>query len=185
MNAAGRSSRGRGSLVESRLWQAVERFEEAWQRGERPSLDDYLPADEAGREALLPHLVHIDLERGLKAGEPVRVESYLQCYPALNDAAVLVDLLAELRAYPPPAGDGQEARTSRGYAGVAVPFELRTEAGVLAFISTTTVFGTPVDITLSELALETFFPADEATARVMNGKWENGNGKTERVNGRG
>jgi hypothetical protein len=94
---------------------------------------------------------------------------------------VLVDLLAELRAYPPPPGDGQEARISRDYAGVAVPFELRTGAGVLAFISTTTVFGTPVDITLSELALETFFPADEATARAMNGKWESGKGNEKEV----
>jgi hypothetical protein len=34
-------------------------------------------------------------------------------------------------------------------------------------ISTTTVFGTPVDITLSELALETFFPADAATAQLL------------------
>jgi len=35
---------------------------------------------------------------------------------------------------------------------------------VLSFFSTTMIFGTPVDITLSELALETFFPADEFTA---------------------
>jgi hypothetical protein len=42
-----------------------------------------------------------------------------------------------------------------------------TPAGILSFISTTTVFGTPVDITLSELALETFFPADAATAAVL------------------
>ncbi len=38
---------------------------------------------------------------------------------------------------------------------------------VLSFISTTMIFGTPVDITLSELALETFFPADELTAERM------------------
>jgi hypothetical protein len=48
-----------------------------------------------------------------------------------------------------------------------VPLKLRTEAGVLSFLSTTTIFGTPVDVTLSEIALETFFPADEATARVL------------------
>jgi hypothetical protein len=47
---------------------------------------------------------------------------------------------------------------------VAIPFKLRRNDEVLSFISTTMVFGTPVDITLSELALETFFPADEATA---------------------
>jgi hypothetical protein len=53
------------------------------------------------------------------------------------------------------------------YAGVVVPIELRTGDGVLAFFSTTTVFGTPVDITLAELAVESFFPADEATANAL------------------
>jgi transcriptional regulator with XRE-family HTH domain len=48
-----------------------------------------------------------------------------------------------------------------------VPFRLATPAGVLSFISTTTVFGTPIDVTLSELALETFFPADAATAAAL------------------
>jgi hypothetical protein len=38
---------------------------------------------------------------------------------------------------------------------------------VLSFISTTMVFGTPVDVTLQELALETFFPADDLTAERM------------------
>jgi hypothetical protein len=46
---------------------------------------------------------------------------------------------------------------------VAIPFKLRLNGEELSFISTTMIFGTPVDITLSELALETFFPADEAT----------------------
>jgi len=44
---------------------------------------------------------------------------------------------------------------------------MRYEGEVLSFFSTTMVFGTPVDITLSELALETFFPADEPTAARM------------------
>ncbi len=38
---------------------------------------------------------------------------------------------------------------------------------MLSFISTTMIFGTPVDVTLSELALETFFPADDLTAKRM------------------
>ena len=50
---------------------------------------------------------------------------------------------------------------------VAIPFKLRLNGEVLSFISTTMIFGTPVDITLSELALETFFPADELTAERM------------------
>jgi len=50
---------------------------------------------------------------------------------------------------------------------VAIPFKLRRNDEVLSFISTTMVFGTPVDITLQELALETFFPADDLTAERM------------------
>jgi hypothetical protein len=42
-----------------------------------------------------------------------------------------------------------------------------TDAGTLSFFSTTTVFGTPIDITLSELALEAFFPADAVTAETL------------------
>jgi transcriptional regulator with XRE-family HTH domain len=50
---------------------------------------------------------------------------------------------------------------------VAIPFKLRHGDEVLSFFSTTMVFGTPVDVTLSELALETFFPADERTAERL------------------
>ena len=78
---------------------------------------------------------------------------------------VLAELLRELRQYPEPSGG--RPSSARDYAGVVVPFELRTDTGVLAFISTTTVFGTPVDITLSELAVESFFPADKATAEAL------------------
>ncbi|HEX6039745.1 helix-turn-helix transcriptional regulator [Longimicrobium sp.] len=81
---------------------------------------------------------------------------------------VLADLLEELSAYP-------VARSTRiapdappvGHPSVFVPLELATPAGVLTFISTTTVFGTPVDVTVAELALECFFPADAATAERM------------------
>jgi transcriptional regulator with XRE-family HTH domain len=81
---------------------------------------------------------------------------------------VLVDLLNELRAYPDLPGEASAApRTPRDYAGIVVPFELRTPAGTLALFGTTTVFGTPVDITLAELAVESFFPADAATAEIL------------------
>jgi hypothetical protein len=52
---------------------------------------------------------------------------------------------------------------------VVVPFQLMTEGGVLSFFTTTTVFGTPIDVSLSELAIEAFFPADEATAERLRG----------------
>jgi hypothetical protein len=48
-----------------------------------------------------------------------------------------------------------------------VPVQFVTDGGVLSFFSTTTVFGTPLDITLSELALEAFFPADPATGETL------------------
>ena len=87
---------------------------------------------------------------------------------------ILVRLLRELRDYPGSDGPGSNGRGSDQVDGtdydataIAVPFRLVTAAGVLAFFSTTTVFGTPVDITLSELAVEAFFPADQQTADAL------------------
>jgi transcriptional regulator with XRE-family HTH domain len=77
----------------------------------------------------------------------------------------LVALMAELRAYPVPPDDGEAERTiDQDVARMVVPLRLRTERGLLALFSTTTVFGTPIDVTLSELAIESFFPADRASA---------------------
>ncbi len=78
----------------------------------------------------------------------------------------LAALLAELRAYPESAGPDAGALPGEHH-GVLMPFEFHTPLGTLRLISTTTVFGSPVDITLQELALETFFPADEASARLL------------------
>ncbi|MBV9985951.1 helix-turn-helix transcriptional regulator [Bradyrhizobium sp.] len=74
----------------------------------------------------------------------------------------LLKLYHELRAYPLPARAAPLPPDS-----VAIPFRLRHGGEVLTFMSTTMVFGTPVDVTLSELALETFFPADDLTAERM------------------
>jgi transcriptional regulator with XRE-family HTH domain len=78
--------------------------------------------------------------------------------------AQLIALHEELKRYPVPARSGPPPKISES---VVVPFQLRMGNDVLSFISTTMVFGTPVDITLSELALETFFPADAATAEKL------------------
>ena len=74
----------------------------------------------------------------------------------------MLKLYQDLKAYPIPARSGPLSPDN-----VAIPFKLRHDGEVLSFISTTMVFGTPVDITLSELALETFFPADDLTAERM------------------
>lgn len=74
----------------------------------------------------------------------------------------LIKLYSELRACPMPARSAPLSSDN-----VAIPFKLRRGGDVLTFISTTMIFGTPVDITLSELAVETFFPADDLTAERM------------------
>ena len=86
----------------------------------------------------------------------------------LSGDAELDDLLAELKGYPAPSQPlSRNASIVHADARVFVPLELQTPAGVLSFISTTTVFGTPVDVTVAELALESFFPADPATAECL------------------
>ena len=81
---------------------------------------------------------------------------------------VLTELLRGARApIRRRAPHGRGRRREREYAGVLVPLQFTTEQGVLSFFSTTTVFGTPLDITLSELALESFFPADAATGEAL------------------
>jgi transcriptional regulator with XRE-family HTH domain len=74
----------------------------------------------------------------------------------------LIKLHQELKSYPIPARSAPLPADN-----VAISFKLRFEGEVLSFMSATMIFGTPVDITLSELALETFFPADEFTAERM------------------
>jgi serine/threonine protein kinase/formylglycine-generating enzyme required for sulfatase activity len=81
--------------VSSGVKQRVDRFEDAWQAGQRPQIDDYLSLDSADRRSGLIELVHVDLERRLKSGEPVRVEQYLERYPELAaDQAIVLNLLA-------------------------------------------------------------------------------------------
>jgi transcriptional regulator with XRE-family HTH domain len=77
----------------------------------------------------------------------------------------LVTLLAELRAYPAPY---RSRPASAAPAEIAVPLILETEEGRLSFLSTTTVFGTAVDVTLADLVIETFLPADDQTAEILS-----------------
>ncbi|BBZ33729.1 helix-turn-helix domain-containing protein [Mycolicibacterium confluentis] len=75
----------------------------------------------------------------------------------------LAALLAELEAYP----GGGEADDQFG--GVAVPLRLTAGDGSeLTFLSTVTTFGTALDLTVAELSIEAFLPADEATAAALS-----------------
>lgn len=78
--------------------------------------------------------------------------------------AALIALLAELRAYPT---SGPFSPPLREAAPVITPLKLKTEAGILSMFGVTTLFGMPQDVTLEELAIETFFPADEASAELL------------------
>lgn len=76
---------------------------------------------------------------------------------------VLVELMEELLAYPA----SQDHHGEDEFASVAVPLKLVLDGGVLSLFSTATVFGAPSDLTLAELALEAFFPMDDATADAL------------------
>jgi hypothetical protein len=70
----------------------------------------------------------------------------------------LAALYAELIGYP-----GGEATLPAHEPGIAVPLRVTVQGTPLSFFSTIATFGTAVDITLAELAIEAFFPADDAT----------------------
>jgi transcriptional regulator with XRE-family HTH domain len=76
----------------------------------------------------------------------------------------LAALFEELSGLP---GGGPAEAFDPASAEVAVPLRLRAGDGELAFLSTNTTFGTAVDITVAELSIESFFPADAATAEAM------------------
>lgn len=85
----------------------------------------------------------------------------------LSGDEVLAALLAELQAYPAP-----KPSTAPTPSPWIVPLCLRAGERVLRFISTTTVFGSPREVSLSELAIEAFFPADAQTAELLGRSWE-------------
>ena len=76
-------------------------------------------------------------------------------------------LLDELSSFARSGSQSTSAQTTHGDSMIAVPLRLVTEAGVLSLLSTTMIFGTPLDVSLSELAVETFLPADAATGAAL------------------
>ncbi|TDY21130.1 Xre family transcriptional regulator [Paraburkholderia sp. BL6665CI2N2] len=91
----------------------------------------------------------------------------LQRQIEVSGDSTLSALRDELTAYPAPPDAQAPGHDNAAVNQIAVPLRLRTPIGVLSFFSTTTVFGTPVDVTLSELAIEAFFPADQQTATAL------------------
>jgi transcriptional regulator with XRE-family HTH domain len=78
---------------------------------------------------------------------------------------VLIELRAELATYPYPRPASRSDTRA-----ILVPMLLRVRDEVLSLLSTTTVFGTPRDVTLSELAIESFYPADAPTSAFLRAR---------------
>jgi len=85
----------------------------------------------------------------------------------VSAAPRLAALLDELKSYPTPPHAISTRAGLAAEGGIAVPLTLASEEGPLSFISTTTVFGTAVDVTLSEVTIEAFFPANTETSEAM------------------
>jgi hypothetical protein len=85
----------------------------------------------------------------------------------ISAAPRLMALLEELKSYPTPPHAMSKHAGPVVEGGIVVPLTLSSAEGPLSFISTTTVFGTAIDVTLSEVTIETFFPANPETASSM------------------
>lgn len=75
-------------------------------------------------------------------------------------------LYEEVRGYPEPDGDPADDPAEDGFP-FALPMRIRHDGRVLSFLSTIATFNTPLDVTVSELAMETFLPADAETVRFL------------------
>lgn len=108
-------------------------------------------------EGLAPRIANLPLWRAHV------LERLRQQHEATQDP-VLAELARELAAYP----GGEAVLDGPDGGAIVIPLQLHGPDGQrLSLLSTTTVFGTPHDVTLSELAIESFFPADAATASLL------------------
>jgi transcriptional regulator with XRE-family HTH domain len=85
---------------------------------------------------------------------------------ALTADPALKTLLDELLCYPGPEYEPERGGPDAAH-DLAVPLRLRGDAGELTFISTIATFGTAVEVTASELSIESFFSADRATDEAL------------------
>jgi hypothetical protein len=86
----------------------------------------------------------------------------------LTGDATLEALRAEVGRYSNVAALGASREAPEGAPPLLVPFRLEMGGVELSLFTTLTSFGTPLDVTLDELAIELFFPADQATAKLLH-----------------
>ena len=105
-------------------------------------------------DGLAPRILNLGEWRGHLLAR-LRREAALRRDPRLDD------LLAEVDAYP------GEDHVERSGTDIMVTLRLASSVGDLTLFSTVTTFGTAADITVAELSIEAFFPADDATAEAL------------------
>ncbi|MEU6975249.1 MULTISPECIES: helix-turn-helix transcriptional regulator [unclassified Streptomyces] len=78
-------------------------------------------------------------------------------------------LYEEVAAYPLPegAGDPADREDPEPYPSFALPLRIEHDGRVLSFVSSISTFNTPLDVTVAELAIETFLPADPETVAYL------------------
>lgn len=110
-------------------------------------------------EGLAPRILNLGEWRGHLLGR-------LRRQVALTADPELADLLEELTGYPCDQPDDEP----HGPGEVVVPLRLRVGDAEVAMLSTVATFGTPLDVTVAELVIESFYPADEATAAWLRAR---------------
>lgn len=159
------SRRPRGPIVVDRCWNVL--------AGNRamPVLMDGIPSS-----VLEPHpnvyrlALHPDglASRLVNFGElrNLFLERLLRQVHATGDPELRA-LFEEVSRYPGPAGEESSEPGGPGSSPIRVPLRIRTPQGELSMFSTMATFGAPADVTLSELAIELFYPLDEAMASAL------------------
>ncbi|GHD95301.1 helix-turn-helix domain-containing protein [Streptomyces naganishii] len=87
---------------------------------------------------------------------------------ALHRSPELRKLYEEVTAYPVPDTGGEPAEPVEPVPYFALPMRIEHEGRVLSFVSSISTFNTPMDVTVAELAIETFLPADPATVKYLH-----------------
>jgi hypothetical protein len=81
----------------------------------------------------------------------------------------LSEVLEELRGYPCDQPEPEVGVPRPG--DIIIPLRIHDGDTEFAFFSTVATFGTPLDVTLAELVIESFYPADPQTAAALrNGR---------------
>jgi transcriptional regulator with XRE-family HTH domain len=149
------------ALVVDRVWDLV-----LANQGALLLLEDVDPRFLEGRPNVMRATLHPDgLAGRLEDFESLsgHLMSRLRRQVALTGDPDLAALYDELASYP----GVETAEPLTDHPGVVLPVRLRTRHGTLSFFTTIATFGTAADVTLSELSVEQFFPADEATRRAL------------------